>query len=655
MSDSSDFEWERIVECLPQMAWVAYPNGAAQCVNRLMLRYTGRNQAAHQGWGWLDLIHEEDVTVAREGWAKAVAGGKVLDSEIRIRGYDGVYRWHAVRASPMHDNSGEIQRWIGITTNIEAARTFERSLVEAVGAPEEVDAVLTALQAAAPLAIGFVNSDFRITHANAELASIDPEAAAARIGKHIAEALPTLWPQIEPICLRVMESRGPIGNVTVVGGAPGKNQIHQWLVTCYAVEERTQVVGVGIIAVDVTELSQVAETRSAILSRVADGVIAADVDGRVVYLNGAASTMLGWTPEEANGRPLGDFIRQASGAALDASVVTSRASISQSGRGECTREDGSILFVAFSAVPFGRGIVPDRVVVVFREVSEPRTPSAPIRLLIVDAHPLVGEALALLLANEDGMTVVGRALSSEEGIAAAQSLSPDVVLVDADLPDNSGLSTASVITAEVPNANVILVTSAYDAQVLSDALEAGCAWVLEKTDGLRAILSAARSAYAGETRLSRRELESVLPQAQIRPREPMELLTPREREVLRLISEGLSNRVIAEELGVTANTVRNHVQRILFKLNVHSKLEAIVFAHAHQPVSTRPTGETAAEPTSQHPVQQAARMAAEQLGVSVTHALNTLAALAARQGRPLAAVAQDVTDHRMRFDTPASS
>jgi two-component system nitrate/nitrite response regulator NarL len=170
-------------------------------------------------------------------------------------------------------------------------------------------------------------------------------------------------------------------------------------------------------------------------------------------------------------------------------------------------------------------------------------------------------------------------VTSDQAIADAKRLAPDVVLIDVDLPDLGGVATARLINDAMPGVSIILMTDSYDYEVVRDAIDAGCVGVLDKNRAWVDLVGAVRAAYQGQTALSREGLQRALPALHAeRARQRLAFLTARELEVLRCIAEGLSNRAVADRLGVTANTVRNHVQRILYKLNVHSKLEAIVFA-----------------------------------------------------------------------------
>lgn len=160
---------------------------------------------------------------------------------------------------------------------------------------------------------------------------------------------------------------------------------------------------------------------------------------------------------------------------------------------------------------------------------------------------------------------------------AVEKLSPAVVLVNFELPDRDGIRTARMIKNANPSTNVILMIATHDDTIAVASIEAGCAGLLDKSRAWVELVSAVRAAYHGETIISQTELQRVLSKVRGGGHAGRATrLTDREEQVLACLREGLSNAQVAERLGVTSNTVRNHVQRVLFKLNVHSKLEAVV-------------------------------------------------------------------------------
>lgn len=200
-----------------------------------------------------------------------------------------------------------------------------------------------------------------------------------------------------------------------------------------------------------------------------------------------------------------------------------------------------------------------------------------IDVLIVDDHTVLAESLAGAL-SEHGFGQVRTAASAAASLTAVRERRPDVVLMDFRLPDGDGTKAAASIKAEFPSIKVVMLTAEVHESIVIQAIEAGCSGYLLKNSRLDEVIGAVRSAHAGEALISPMMLARILPKlSSSRGRARFEL-SKREMEVLSLVAEGLSNQSIAESLVLSTNTVRNHVQRILSKLGVHSKLEAVAVA-----------------------------------------------------------------------------
>lgn len=211
--------------------------------------------------------------------------------------------------------------------------------------------------------------------------------------------------------------------------------------------------------------------------------------------------------------------------------------------------------------------------------------TAPIRLLLVDDHPTSREPLAELLDRQPDLIVVGQAGSLAEARALlANGLAVDVALVDLGLPDGSGAELIRDLRRRSPGAIAVVLTGSEMRLEHARAVEAGAAAVLPKTVPTRTIVEAIRRLRAGELLLSREEASELVALAvRSRVREEAELvalarLTVREREVLALMAEGLGNEVIAARLGVGLETARTHAGRVLDKLGVDSRLQAVLLA-----------------------------------------------------------------------------
>lgn len=197
-----------------------------------------------------------------------------------------------------------------------------------------------------------------------------------------------------------------------------------------------------------------------------------------------------------------------------------------------------------------------------------------ISVLVVDDHRMFADSLVRLLGDEDDIAVHDAVHTAAESIEAARSERPDVVLLDFQLPDLDGASAAREILAAAPSARIVVLSGFADRASINAAREAGCAGFLSKDRAADEVVAAVRTAHAGESNLPD-TTSTLLGGSPTEGRDgPASELTDREREVLVLISQGLSNQAIADEMFISVNTVRNHVQSVNRKLGVSSKLEA---------------------------------------------------------------------------------
>jgi DNA-binding NarL/FixJ family response regulator len=201
-----------------------------------------------------------------------------------------------------------------------------------------------------------------------------------------------------------------------------------------------------------------------------------------------------------------------------------------------------------------------------------------VRLLIVDDHGMFADSLRLVLSAEPDLTVVGTAATLAQARAMVVSSEPDVVLLDHRLPDGLGVDSIGELKALRPDTKVVVLTAAAEDSMLVTATEAGCAGFILKTSPLEELVAAVRTAAAGEIMVSSDLLARLLNRLHHQNERPPHDLTSREREILELIAEGLTNGAIAKRLFISVNTVRNHVQSVLTKLEAHSKLEALSVA-----------------------------------------------------------------------------
>jgi len=211
-----------------------------------------------------------------------------------------------------------------------------------------------------------------------------------------------------------------------------------------------------------------------------------------------------------------------------------------------------------------------------RNLSDPGS-EACIRVLIVDDHALVHSGLRYFLLAFDDLELVGEANSGEEAVELCAQIQPDVVLMDLVMPGMNGATATRIIRERWPQIRVIALTNFQEVELVRGALEAGATGYLLKNVSAEELAEAIRAAYAGQPTLAPEATQALIDTV-AHPPTPDYDLTPREREVLALIAEGLSNADIAERLVIGLSTVKFHVSNILSKLDVSSRAEAVALA-----------------------------------------------------------------------------
>lgn len=213
-----------------------------------------------------------------------------------------------------------------------------------------------------------------------------------------------------------------------------------------------------------------------------------------------------------------------------------------------------------------------------RPVEEAGSSAAPIRVLLVDDHAMFASSLAYVLDAEPDLRVVGTAPTARAALERAAALLPDVVLLDHRLPDGDGIDLIAPLLAAAPAPQVVMLTASTSDHILISAIEAGAAGFIDKSRQLGDVISAVRSAAAGESLVSPQLLARLLPRLRRQQVDPADTITDREREVLAALAQGSTNAQIAKQLSVSVHTVRNHIVNLSAKLGAHSKLEVLAIA-----------------------------------------------------------------------------
>lgn len=210
-----------------------------------------------------------------------------------------------------------------------------------------------------------------------------------------------------------------------------------------------------------------------------------------------------------------------------------------------------------------------------------------IRVVLVDDHSVVREGLRMFLGRDPELTVVGEAANGEEAIHVARQLHPDVVLMDLLMPVLDGIAATATIRKELPDIEVIALTSVLESATVVGAVKAGAIGYLLKDTQAPDLRRAIKAAASGQVQLSPQASAYLMREVQDRTNETAEPLTERETEVLRLLSQGQSNKEIASHLQIVEDTVKTHIRHILAKLGVQSRTQAVLYAIRYGLVSAR--------------------------------------------------------------------
>jgi PAS domain S-box-containing protein len=365
-----------VAEAIPHIVWMADSSGFGDYLSSRALELTGLTPEALSGSGWLAAVHPDDRERAGAEWAAAVAGGQPYQTEYRVRDRDGLYRRMQGRARPIRAVSGEVMRWIGTWTDVEDDRLLRDQLKSSQRQLSQALARADAFQASAPVAFGFIDTDFRLVQVNETLARLNGLSLERDLGRTVAEVVPELWPAFEPHYRSVLDNGEEISVVhSLRHDADGTETV--WLTKYFPVRVDGAIAGIGVVGVDITETKQSERFRSVVLDTMAEGLYALDVQGRITFLNRSAAKMLGWTEDELRGQLAHHTFHHQHGDGTpypeqDCPLLTVRTEgrVARSADDSFIRKDGRIIPVAYSASPLRNesGDV-DGVVVVFRDTT----------------------------------------------------------------------------------------------------------------------------------------------------------------------------------------------------------------------------------------------------------------------------------------------
>jgi DNA-binding NarL/FixJ family response regulator len=224
------------------------------------------------------------------------------------------------------------------------------------------------------------------------------------------------------------------------------------------------------------------------------------------------------------------------------------------------------------------------------------TAPAPVRVLVVDDDALMRAGLRAVLASDDAIAVAGEAADGREAVGQAAALHPDVVLMDVRMPGVDGIAATREVLAAAPGARVVILTTFEQDDYIFGALQAGASGFLLKRSRPEDLIAAVHAIAAGDSLLSPSVTRTVIDRlARTRPAgnpcdAGLDELTPREREVFELVARGLSNAEIADALVIEESTVKTHVKRVLTKLALRDRVQAVIYAYESGLAGPAPRG-----------------------------------------------------------------
>jgi len=313
--------------------------------------------------------------------SQVLSGETVRNFETERLRKDGSLVAVSLTVTPVVGLDGAV---LGMSTIAHDLTRHNRQMLDLREAHRLADETLSTLQTlhgSAPVGLGFVDRDFRVVHLNEVLAAVNGSTVEEQIGRTVEESVPEMWPEIEPVFQRVLQNDEAMMNVEISGeraAEPG-HQRH-WLASYYPVHVGSEIIGVGIVAVDITERRRAEDFRTAVVNNMAEGLITVDAAGRLTSMNRAATKMLGWTEEELLGKEMAKFIlAQGNG---EESVEEGNAELLKvRSAGQTVHLDnhaylcknGFALPVAITASPLISGTSAEGAVVVFRDITEERS------------------------------------------------------------------------------------------------------------------------------------------------------------------------------------------------------------------------------------------------------------------------------------------
>ena len=308
----SDVDLCTLCESVPTMAWTSSPKGNSQYLNGLGELYTGLNLAEGAKWDWFTLAHPDDVKRVQKEWKISIHDSSPFSSRYRVRRADGIYRWHEVKAQPVNDADGHLRNWLGTATDVDDVVLDQATTRSEQRQARETSAFLALVLQDVPVGIAFVDRNFRVQRINDELASFTLSTIEERTGQLVSEALPAVWPQIEPAFHHILKGGPALLNHEVTGpSSTDPHRTHEWRASYYPVRVDNEVVGIGAIVVDVTAQLDMENQRlllATIVESSGDAIFGSDSMGAITSWNAAAELLFGVKAKKIIGKTLASIL-----------------------------------------------------------------------------------------------------------------------------------------------------------------------------------------------------------------------------------------------------------------------------------------------------------------------------------------------------------
>jgi PAS domain S-box-containing protein len=347
------------------------------------------NEAAERLYGYSEeemlgreyaVLFPPDRPFERSSLLSQVAAGKTaLNYETERLRKDGTHVAVSITLSPVVGANGVVLGLSSIAHDLTLHNLQIADLREAHRLAEVRLSTLETLHRSAPVGLSFMDRDFQVLHLNSMLAGLMGSTVEEQLGRTVAENVPEIWSEIEPVLRHVMDDEVAVLNVEV-SQEVGTGGLRHWLASYYPVHLHDEVIGIGMVALDITERRQAEEFRSIVMSNMAEGLFTLDAQGCLTSMNKAAEKMLGWTEKELLGKVMADFVLS-KGLGGEAIEEGDRALMSVRAEGKhVVLEDhayrcknGSLLSVAVSASPLLSGDSVDGVIVVSRDITDEKS------------------------------------------------------------------------------------------------------------------------------------------------------------------------------------------------------------------------------------------------------------------------------------------